>query len=150
MLRLYAVLAGSMLTLALCFAGPGGYLPRAGPAPLRFGPRATDLPQPDLPPLLMSTPKPKDSEGTEGEAGQSPFTGQAFAVPGEPVQSASTSSVPGPHLDLGGPFNAPPVGWWQILVTNQHGFLTVPAPRVDFVPPEVSTPRSRAVYQTTP
>jgi hypothetical protein len=150
MLRLYAVLAGSMLTLALCFAGPGGYLPRAGPAPLRFGPRASDLPQPDLPPLLMSTPKPVGTEGAADQLSQSPLPGPAFSLRGEPQQVSSSSVVPAAHLDLGGPFNAPPTGWWQILVTNQHGFLTVPVPRVDFLPPEVPAPQSSAVYQITP
>ena len=156
MSRLHTVLASGMLTLALCDAGPTGYLPRAGPTPLRFGPRAADLPRPDLPPLLMQTPKPQDPDAagrvSRGELG----LGKAFWMPGTDPGSGSseTTSVTSQAREqgpaVGGLAHPPEGGWWEILVTNQHGFLAVPAPRVDFVPPGDSSPRSRAVYQTTP
>jgi len=156
MSRLHTVLASGMLTLALCDAGPTGYLPRAGPTPLRFGPKAADVPAADLPPLLMHTPKPRDSDGVEGAPRGEPSLGEAFWMPGtDPgLGSSETTSVTSQaweqSLAVGGLAYPPEGGWWEILVTNQHGFLAVPAPRVDFVPPGDSRPRSRAVYQTTP
>ena len=156
MSRLHTVLASGILTLALCDAGPTGYLPRAGPTPLRFGPKAADLPAADLPPLLMHTPKPRDSDGVEGAPRGEPSLGEAFWMPGTDPDSRSSETTgvasqdPGQDRSPGGLAYPPSGGWWEMLVTNQHGFLTVPGPQVDFVPPGVSTPRSRAVYQTTP
>jgi len=147
MSRLHAVLASGMLTLALCDAGPTGYLPRAGPAPLRFGPKATDLPQPDWPPLLMQTPKREDPDATAAAAA---VTHETDPGSQPPEITVATSLASGQDPYWSGPASASDGGWWQILITNQHGFLTVPAPRVDFVPPAVSTPASRAAYQTTP
>jgi hypothetical protein len=156
MSRLHTVLASGMLTLALCDAGPTGYLPRAGPTPLRFGPKAADLPAADLPPLLMHTPKPRDPDGVEGAPRGEPSLGEAFWMPGTDPASRSSETTAVASQDPGR--DRPPVGlayppsggWWEMLVTNKHGYLTVPGPQVDFVPPAVSTPRSRAVYQTTP
>ena len=147
--------------LAVCIAGVisavaagRGYLPAAGPVPLRFMAPLRSLSSAVLPPLLMVTRAPVDPETTNGPAGPEGWPQGAGSETNTFATLSAVSVAPSPP----NPYDqglVPSTGGsdWPSLyfsVTNGPGVLSIPvqAP-VNFTPP-VPAPQSRATYTTTP
>jgi hypothetical protein len=151
---LRAILALGLAGLTAGGATGRGYLPAAGPVPLRFAAPFAARSQAVLAPLRMVTPSPVDPMATNASAATEGWPPGAGSATNRPVVFGSPSvsaAAPNPY-DEG---LVPPIdsGSWPGLyfsATNGPGMLSMPvAAPVTFMPP-VPAPQSRATYTTTP
>jgi hypothetical protein len=168
-MRLISAIIGLSLTcLPAGQAGPPGYLPQAGPAPLRFGPahevawREARTQLAVWPALALVTLPRRDPAETNQPSAQVSWpsgTDPAAANASQPVVASSAPPPPPANPYLTGLVPTPEGGWWEILtnapaaivVTNGPAAFALPvAPGAYNFAPPAEAPRSRATFTRGP